>query len=163
VNNIPRSFQTLGTKKLFQVSMSCNTSQLATDFTIPQQDSFRQNVIRRRGPRFLRIFRSGLPMPIPTAVFSGCMALLDPGNPASHSRSARGWMQTVASGGASFFFKGGHPSRRAGSKLFPTIACQLALCHLELRKAISQIVEDNPSIPDRALSVQLRKLINDLC
>jgi hypothetical protein len=38
-----------------------------------------------------------------------------------------------------------------------------SVCHLELRRVISQIVEDDPSIPDRALSMQLRKLIVDPC
>ncbi|KAF7324380.1 NWD2 protein [Mycena venus] len=36
--------------------------------------------------------------------------------------------------GVSFFFKRGYPSRGAGSKLFPTIAYQLALCLPELKK-----------------------------
>jgi hypothetical protein len=65
--------------------------------------------------------------------------------------------------GASFFFKRGHPSRGRGMRLFPTIAYQLALCLPELKKAISQVVEDNPSIIDRDLSIQLRKLIMEPC
>ncbi|KAF7377533.1 NACHT domain-containing protein [Mycena sanguinolenta] len=65
--------------------------------------------------------------------------------------------------GASFFFKRGHPSRGIGNKLFPTLAYQLALCQPELKQAISGIVEDDPSILDRALSIQLRKLIIDPC
>ncbi|KAJ7909619.1 hypothetical protein B0H13DRAFT_2013973 [Mycena leptocephala] len=47
--------------------------------------------------------------------------------------------------GASFFFKRGHPSRG------------------QLKQAISQVVEDNPSIIDRDLSIQLRKLIMEPC
>ncbi|KAJ7238072.1 hypothetical protein B0H12DRAFT_1254446 [Mycena haematopus] len=65
--------------------------------------------------------------------------------------------------GASFFFKRGHPSRGIGHKLFPTVACQLAVCLLELKQAISQIVEDDPFIVDQALSVQLQKLIIEPC
>jgi hypothetical protein len=65
--------------------------------------------------------------------------------------------------GASFFFKRGHPSRGTGHRLFPTIAYQLALCLPELKQAISQIVEHNPSIIDRALSTQLQKLIIEPC
>ncbi|KAF8201294.1 hypothetical protein K438DRAFT_1821748 [Mycena galopus ATCC 62051] len=61
--------------------------------------------------------------------------------------------------GASFFFKRGNPSRGTGHKLFPTIAYQLALRLPELEQAISQVVEKNPSILDRALSGQLQKLI----
>ncbi|KAJ7798155.1 hypothetical protein B0H13DRAFT_1674146, partial [Mycena leptocephala] len=65
--------------------------------------------------------------------------------------------------GASFFFKRGHPSRGTGNRLFPTIAYQLALCLPELKQPISQIVENNPSIVDRALSTQLQKLITEPC
>ncbi|KAJ6482450.1 hypothetical protein C8R45DRAFT_1149759 [Mycena sanguinolenta] len=65
--------------------------------------------------------------------------------------------------GASFFFKRGHPSRGIGNKLFPTVAFQLALCLPELKQSISQIIEDDPSIIDRALSIQLRKLIIEPC
>ncbi|KAJ7820519.1 hypothetical protein B0H14DRAFT_2371982, partial [Mycena olivaceomarginata] len=60
--------------------------------------------------------------------------------------------------GASFFFKRGHPSRGNGNKLFPTIAYQLARCS-ELKQTISHIVADDPSIIDRALSMQLRRMI----
>ncbi|KAJ7862970.1 hypothetical protein B0H13DRAFT_1638400, partial [Mycena leptocephala] len=65
--------------------------------------------------------------------------------------------------GASFFFKRGHPSRGTGNKLFPTAAYQLALCLPALKRAISQIVEDNPSILERAFCVQLQKLIIEPC
>ncbi|KAJ7238075.1 hypothetical protein B0H12DRAFT_1254449 [Mycena haematopus] len=65
--------------------------------------------------------------------------------------------------GASFFFKRGHLSHGIGLKLFPTVACQLAVCLPELKQAISQIVEDDPFIIDRALSVQLQKLIIQPC
>jgi hypothetical protein len=65
--------------------------------------------------------------------------------------------------GGSFFFKRGHPSRGTGNRLFPTLAYQLALCLPELKEAIPQIVEGNPSIIDRALSLQLQKLIIEPC
>ncbi|KAJ7818110.1 hypothetical protein B0H14DRAFT_2373535, partial [Mycena olivaceomarginata] len=65
--------------------------------------------------------------------------------------------------GASFFFKRGNPSRGTGRKLFPTVAYQLALRLPELEQAISQVVEENPSILDRALSAQLQKLIIEPC
>ncbi|KAF8140720.1 hypothetical protein K438DRAFT_699803 [Mycena galopus ATCC 62051] len=65
--------------------------------------------------------------------------------------------------GASFFFKRGDPSRGAGKKLFPTLAYQLALCLPKLKKAISEIVEADPSIVDRDLSTQLQKLIIKPC
>ncbi|KAF7369160.1 NACHT domain-containing protein [Mycena venus] len=65
--------------------------------------------------------------------------------------------------GASFFFKRGHPSRGTSEKLFPTIAYQLALCQPELKQSISQIVEDDPSTIDRALAIQLEKLIVKPC
>ncbi|KAF7377491.1 AAA-16 domain-containing protein [Mycena sanguinolenta] len=64
---------------------------------------------------------------------------------------------------ASFFFKRGHPSRGNGNKLFTTVASQLTLCQSELKTAISRIVEDDPSIIHRALSVQLQKLIIEPC
>ncbi|KAJ7834460.1 hypothetical protein B0H14DRAFT_2363830, partial [Mycena olivaceomarginata] len=65
--------------------------------------------------------------------------------------------------GASFFFKRGNPSRGTGNKLFPTLAYQLALSLPSLKQAVSQIVEDDPSIVDRALPTQLEKLIIGPC
>ncbi|KAJ7899413.1 hypothetical protein B0H13DRAFT_1622773, partial [Mycena leptocephala] len=65
--------------------------------------------------------------------------------------------------GASFFFKRRHPSRGSGNRLFPTITYQLALYSPELKQPISQIIEHNPSIIDRALSTQLQKLIIGPC
>jgi len=65
--------------------------------------------------------------------------------------------------GASFFFKRGHPSRGSGNKLFPTIAYQLSLCLPGFDTAISEIMEQNPSIIDRDLSIQLQKLIIEPC
>ncbi|KAJ6504074.1 hypothetical protein C8R47DRAFT_176686 [Mycena vitilis] len=65
--------------------------------------------------------------------------------------------------GAGFFFKRGHPSRGSGNKLFLTIAYQLARSRPDLKRAISEIVEEDPSIVDRDLSVQVAKLIIEPC
>ncbi|KAJ7705528.1 hypothetical protein B0H17DRAFT_670258 [Mycena rosella] len=65
--------------------------------------------------------------------------------------------------GGSFFFKRGHASRGNGNKLFPTIAYQLALRLPELKRAISQRMEDDPSITHKSLSLQLQKLIVEPC
>ncbi|KAJ7705526.1 hypothetical protein B0H17DRAFT_1126337 [Mycena rosella] len=61
--------------------------------------------------------------------------------------------------GGSFFFKRGHASRGNGNKLFPTIAYQLALLLPELKRAISQRMEDDPALLDKALSTQLQRLV----
>ncbi|KAF7369565.1 NACHT domain-containing protein [Mycena venus] len=61
--------------------------------------------------------------------------------------------------GASFFFKREHSSRGHGNKLFPTIAYQLSQSLPEMKHAISEIVEDDPSIIDLEISTQLQKLI----
>ncbi|KAJ7686144.1 hypothetical protein B0H14DRAFT_909321, partial [Mycena olivaceomarginata] len=66
---------------------------------------------------------------------------------------------------ASFFFKRGDPSRGSATKLFSTIAYQLALqknC-TDLDRVISLTVENNPSILDRSLSLQLQQLIVEPC
>ncbi|KAJ7678042.1 hypothetical protein DFH06DRAFT_1422506 [Mycena polygramma] len=65
--------------------------------------------------------------------------------------------------GASFFFKRRDGSRGSGKRLFSTIAYQLALCLPDLKQIISQLVEDDPSILERALSTQLQKLIIEPC
>ncbi|KAF7369150.1 NACHT domain-containing protein [Mycena venus] len=65
--------------------------------------------------------------------------------------------------GASFFFKRKHSSRGNAKQLFPTLAYQLAILLPELSHAISQKVEENPSLFDRSLSTQLRKLILEPC
>ncbi|KAJ6482426.1 hypothetical protein C8R45DRAFT_302144 [Mycena sanguinolenta] len=65
--------------------------------------------------------------------------------------------------GASFFFKHGHLSRGFGNKLFPTVACQLALYRPELKTVISRIVEEDPFITNRSFSTQLRKLVIEPC
>ncbi|KAJ7791696.1 hypothetical protein B0H14DRAFT_2277052, partial [Mycena olivaceomarginata] len=65
--------------------------------------------------------------------------------------------------GVSFFFKREHPSRGTGNKAFPTIAYQLAPCQPELKPIMTQVVEGDPSIIYRTLSLQLRKLIIEPC
>jgi hypothetical protein len=65
--------------------------------------------------------------------------------------------------GGAFFFKRGHPSRGNGNKLFPTLAYQLSRCRPELKRAICQVVEDDPSITDCSLPVQLQQLIVEPC
>ncbi|KAJ7203566.1 hypothetical protein GGX14DRAFT_369457 [Mycena pura] len=64
---------------------------------------------------------------------------------------------------ASFFFKRQHTSRGNGNKMFPTISYQLAVLHPGLKRAISQNVENDPSIVDKSLSIQLLKLIIEPC
>jgi hypothetical protein len=65
--------------------------------------------------------------------------------------------------GGAFFFKRGHLSRGDGNKLFSTLAYQLSLRLPELKHAISQIVETDPSITNRSLSIQLQRLIIEPC
>ncbi|KAJ7465918.1 hypothetical protein FB451DRAFT_418073 [Mycena latifolia] len=63
----------------------------------------------------------------------------------------------------SFFFKRGHASRGNPLKLFPTLAYQLALLLPGIRRAIVESMENDPSIVNRSLSVQLQKLIIEPC
>ncbi|KAJ7821022.1 hypothetical protein B0H14DRAFT_3146902 [Mycena olivaceomarginata] len=72
-------------------------------------------------------------------------------------------LETEGSFGGSFFFKRGDSSRGNGNKLFPTIAYQISLCVPEVKRAICQVVEDDPSITNRSLSVQLQRLIIEPC
>jgi hypothetical protein len=65
--------------------------------------------------------------------------------------------------GASFIFKRGNVSRGNGNKLFPTIAYQLGLHLSQLRGAIAQVVEKDPSIMERSLSIQVERLIIEPC
>ncbi|KAJ7737215.1 hypothetical protein B0H14DRAFT_497334 [Mycena olivaceomarginata] len=65
--------------------------------------------------------------------------------------------------GASFFFKRGHPSRGHAKRLFATIAYQLALHLPDLNGHISQSIENDPSLVDKSLSVQLQRLIIKPC
>jgi hypothetical protein len=65
--------------------------------------------------------------------------------------------------GGAFFFKRGHLSRGNGNKLFPTLAYQLSRCQPELKRTICQVVEDDPSITDCSLFMQLQHLIIEPC
>ncbi|KAJ7310758.1 hypothetical protein DFH08DRAFT_791964 [Mycena albidolilacea] len=87
---------------------------------------------------------------------------------AGKSAIAQSFCQTLEAGhrlGASFFFKRGDSSCGTATKLFPTIAYQLALSKnpSDLRQVISRTVENNPSILDRSLSLQVQTLIVDPC
>ncbi|KAJ7491436.1 hypothetical protein B0H11DRAFT_2399948 [Mycena galericulata] len=65
--------------------------------------------------------------------------------------------------GGSFFFKRGPGCRANASKLFITIAYQLALLRSELNHAITQTVENDPAIVNRSFSDQLKQLIIEPC
>ncbi|KAJ7899380.1 hypothetical protein B0H13DRAFT_2196115, partial [Mycena leptocephala] len=65
--------------------------------------------------------------------------------------------------GGAFFFKRRDSSRGNGNKLFSTLAYQLCRCQPELKRAICQVVEDDPSITDYSLSIQLQQLIVEPC
>ncbi|KAF7372914.1 NACHT domain-containing protein [Mycena sanguinolenta] len=65
--------------------------------------------------------------------------------------------------GGSFFFKRSHATHGNAKTLFATIAYQLALHVPWLRTPISEIVEHDPSIAVRTLTVQMRKLIFEPC
>ncbi|KAJ7118225.1 hypothetical protein C8R44DRAFT_878843 [Mycena epipterygia] len=68
-------------------------------------------------------------------------------------------IEAESSVAASFFFKRGHASRGNANRLFPTIAYQLAILLPKLKDYISQMVENDPAIVDKSLSIQLQKLI----
>ncbi|KAJ7280880.1 hypothetical protein C8J57DRAFT_1124354, partial [Mycena rebaudengoi] len=65
--------------------------------------------------------------------------------------------------GGAFFFKRGHATRGNAQKLFATLAYQLSLHISQMKLAISQVVEENPSVVARSMSVQIQKLILDPC
>lgn len=60
---------------------------------------------------------------------------------------------------ASFFFSRGKAGRGTSKHLFSTIAYQLALRTPELRCEVGRVVERDPTISERSIDVQLRKLI----
>ncbi|KAJ6465454.1 hypothetical protein C8R45DRAFT_910811, partial [Mycena sanguinolenta] len=74
-----------------------------------------------------------------------------------------GHFQDAGRLGGCFFFKRGHFTRDNGKTLFATIAYQLALNVPWLRKPISQVVENEPSIVARSIDSQMRKLISGPC
>ncbi|KAJ7832697.1 hypothetical protein B0H13DRAFT_2289056, partial [Mycena leptocephala] len=129
--------------------------------TTQQKDTPSQDVMPRRVHRFLTACGTGPPSR------SAVLWLHGPAG-AGKSAIAQSFCQNLEVAhrlGASFFFKRGHSSRGTATKLFPTIAYQLALSKnpFDLRQVISRTVEDNPSILDRSLSLQLRTLIVDPC
>ncbi|KAJ7436605.1 hypothetical protein B0H11DRAFT_1754616, partial [Mycena galericulata] len=65
--------------------------------------------------------------------------------------------------GASFFFKRGDPFCGHSKRLFATIAYQLALHWPDLKRHISQSVENDPSLLDKVLPMQLQRLIIEPC
>ncbi|KAJ7280788.1 hypothetical protein C8J57DRAFT_1174417 [Mycena rebaudengoi] len=65
--------------------------------------------------------------------------------------------------GGAFFFKRGHATRGNAQTLFATLAYQLSLRIPQLKLVISQVVEEDPSVVARSMSVQIQKLILDPC
>ncbi|KAK6974935.1 hypothetical protein R3P38DRAFT_2667794 [Favolaschia claudopus] len=61
--------------------------------------------------------------------------------------------------GASFFFKRGHSSRGNATKLWPTIAYQLALIYPSFKAAIALRLTTNPALVDKLLPDQLQRLV----
>ncbi|KAK6987471.1 NACHT domain-containing protein [Favolaschia claudopus] len=59
----------------------------------------------------------------------------------------------------SFFFKRGHPSREDFTKLWPTIAYQLALISHSFKAALAMRLTADPALVDKSLSIQMQKLI----
>ncbi|KAK7056104.1 hypothetical protein R3P38DRAFT_2601142 [Favolaschia claudopus] len=59
----------------------------------------------------------------------------------------------------SFFFKRGHLSREDSTKLWPTIAYQLALISQSFKGALAMRLTTDPALVDKSLSIQLQKLI----
>jgi hypothetical protein len=60
---------------------------------------------------------------------------------------------------ASFFFSRTTPGRNTDKHLFATIAFQLALSIPDVKEAVNLAVQENPSILDRSLELQMEKLI----
>ncbi|KAJ7280833.1 hypothetical protein C8J57DRAFT_1564020 [Mycena rebaudengoi] len=65
--------------------------------------------------------------------------------------------------GGTFFFKRGHSTRGNAQTLFATLAYQLSLRIPQLKLAISQVVEEDPSVVARSMTVQIQQLILNPC
>ncbi|KAJ6532209.1 hypothetical protein DFH09DRAFT_993816, partial [Mycena vulgaris] len=65
--------------------------------------------------------------------------------------------------GGGFFFKRGHTTRGNAKVLFATLAYQLSVYNHHLKPVISRVVEDDPTVVERHIGVQLRKLIVEPC
>ncbi|RFU31703.1 hypothetical protein B7463_g4630, partial [Scytalidium lignicola] len=61
--------------------------------------------------------------------------------------------------GASFFFKRGRGDRGKATRFFTTIVTQLIRYVPDLALHVSKVVEENPNIGDKGLSIQFEKLI----
>ncbi|KAJ7494851.1 hypothetical protein B0H11DRAFT_919998 [Mycena galericulata] len=61
--------------------------------------------------------------------------------------------------GAAFFFKRGHPERGTSTRLFTTIAYQLAVAVPEFRLPIQNVVEEDKVIVARAMDIQFSRLL----
>ncbi|KAK6969025.1 NACHT domain-containing protein [Favolaschia claudopus] len=61
----------------------------------------------------------------------------------------------------SFFFRRGHLSRKDATKLWPTIAYQLALISPSFKAALAMRLTSNPALVNKSLSAQLQRLIID--
>lgn len=63
---------------------------------------------------------------------------------------------------ASFFFSRQTPGRDTIARLFTTIAYQIAISIPDKRQKLMKVLHDNPLIGDKAISIQIKKLIVDL-
>ncbi|KAK6971757.1 hypothetical protein R3P38DRAFT_3413182 [Favolaschia claudopus] len=70
-------------------------------------------------------------------------------------------LQAQNSLAGSFFFKRGHPSRGNATKLWPTIAYQLALICPSFKAAIALRLTSDPAVIDKSLPAQLQRLLID--
>ncbi|KAK6971754.1 hypothetical protein R3P38DRAFT_3141306 [Favolaschia claudopus] len=61
----------------------------------------------------------------------------------------------------SFFFKRGHPSRGNPTKLWPTIAYQLAQMSTPYKTAIARRLRSDPALLNKSLPAQLQRLVID--
>ncbi|KAK6964743.1 hypothetical protein R3P38DRAFT_983009 [Favolaschia claudopus] len=61
----------------------------------------------------------------------------------------------------SFFFRRGHPSRGNGTRLWRTIAYQLALLLLGFKTALGLRLTTDPSLLNKSISAQLQRLVID--
>ncbi|KAJ6524391.1 hypothetical protein DFH09DRAFT_1046758 [Mycena vulgaris] len=65
--------------------------------------------------------------------------------------------------GGAFFFKRGHETRGNAKALFATLAYQLAHHNRDLKRFISQVMDDNSSVVARNIDVQFDRLIVKPC
>jgi hypothetical protein len=70
-----------------------------------------------------------------------------------------GECQSLGRLGASFFFKRGHPKRGSWHGLVQTIAYQLAKFATEFLLPLQQVLDDDPLVVGRAMTVQFKRLL----